>query len=314
MNLPEIKFDYSVLDSETSDYLQQKEQSMRNIVSQAYTDLGRELSEAKDALAKRGYGCFEEWYTSLGFKKDQVYRWIGRHELILANCEKRELIEDLPLSLTYEISKPSANPEAVDAVLSGNIKTHKEYKELVKSLKAAEKAAAEAEKRAKQAEAARQLAIQQHTEQQEKLLAQIDELKKRKGRSKEDEEQLGRLIKENAELTAAKRRLEEEMAERNLTMEKQLHDLRKLQEALNKTRGVVESSLGTALAHLAAIPDSKEAIETLTIFWSNLLKTLERNRKDLSELIGIELEVLGSGTDGNRRVRSATVIDIETGE
>ncbi|WP_245742286.1 hypothetical protein [Fontibacillus panacisegetis] len=49
--------------------------------------------------------------------------------------------------------------------------TVKELREVKKSLKAAEQAAAESEHRAEQAEASKQFAIQQHTEQQGKFLA-----------------------------------------------------------------------------------------------------------------------------------------------
>lgn len=54
--------------------------------------------------------------------------------------------------------------------------TVKELREVKKALKSAEKAATEAEQRAKQAEEEKQLAINQHSELQEKLQAQIDEV------------------------------------------------------------------------------------------------------------------------------------------
>ncbi|AOY76893.1 DUF3102 domain-containing protein [Clostridium formicaceticum] len=85
---------------------------MREIVGRAYTDLGRELKEAQDKLAQHGYGCFGEWLESIGFKQRNAYRLIERYEkLILPNWHNRELLEDLPVSLTYEISKPSADQE-----------------------------------------------------------------------------------------------------------------------------------------------------------------------------------------------------------
>ncbi|MDI6678891.1 hypothetical protein QMA02_24105 [Bacillus wiedmannii] len=139
----EIKvFDYRQLNGSTAEFLRKKENNMREIVSKAYTDLGRELKEAQDELSKHGYGCFVEWYKSLGYKNDKVYDLINRYNLIFGNSEKRELLEDLPVSLTYRIAKPSAESteskrQAKQAVLSGEVKTLKEYGELEKALRQA---------------------------------------------------------------------------------------------------------------------------------------------------------------------------------
>ena len=46
-----------------------------------------------------------------------------------------QAFESLPKSLTYDISKPSADPELTKKVLNGDIKTHKEYKALEAKLK-----------------------------------------------------------------------------------------------------------------------------------------------------------------------------------
>ena len=100
------------LDGKTADFLRTKERNMREIVGRAYTELGRELKEAQDALANHNKyeGVFEKWYNAIGFKRDAVYRLIRRYDVI-ANCEdmsQRELLEDLPVSLSYEIAAPSA--------------------------------------------------------------------------------------------------------------------------------------------------------------------------------------------------------------
>ena len=129
-------FDYSQLDEQTAIFLRQKELNMRNIVGNAYTELGRELKEAQEALSNHRNGIFEEWYTSLGFKKRTVYNLIQRYELIVQNLHNKDLIEELPASLTYEISKPSANEELKQKVLAGEIKTLKEYREKLKQLEA----------------------------------------------------------------------------------------------------------------------------------------------------------------------------------
>lgn len=130
---------------------------MREIVGNAYTALGRELKEAQDELAKRGYGCFENWCMSMGIPPRQARRHIDRYELIRTNCPKRNLLEDLPVSLSYEISAPSSEStepkrQAKQAVLNGDIRTRKEYLELVARLGAEETARKEAEARAEKAE------------------------------------------------------------------------------------------------------------------------------------------------------------------
>ncbi|WP_154059166.1 hypothetical protein [Bacillus paralicheniformis] len=147
-------FSYEQLDESTSKFLRNKENRMREIVGKAYTDLGRELKEAQDCLSKKGYGCFREWCISLGLKKDVVNRLIHRYELIVANCdEQATLLEDLPVSLTYEIARPSAEStepkrQAKQAVLNGEVKTLKEYRELLAEKEAAEAALKQAEREA----------------------------------------------------------------------------------------------------------------------------------------------------------------------
>ena len=115
---------------------------MREIVGKAYTELGRELIEARDVLAGSNQydGVFRKWCESIGMKKDAVNRLIQRYELV-ANCDDQtqELLEDMPISLTYEIAKPSAEStvaksQAKAEVLDGKIDTLKAYKQRIQEL------------------------------------------------------------------------------------------------------------------------------------------------------------------------------------
>lgn len=124
------EFDYTSVDLEISEFLKNSEITIKNIFAKAYTDLGRVLSEAQNRLSSHHGGVFEKWYNSLGFKKDKVYRLISRYNLVLANCDNRDLIENMPLSLSYEISKESCEPKLKDMVLNGEIKTLREFKEV----------------------------------------------------------------------------------------------------------------------------------------------------------------------------------------
>src|SRR5690625_2312550 len=114
---------------------------MREIVGKAYTELGRELKEAQDELAKNGYGCFQAWIESVGFKRNKAYDLIRRYETIIriSDDQQRQMLEDLPVSLTYDIAKPSAESTPAKAqakaeVLAGEIASRKAYKERIKEL------------------------------------------------------------------------------------------------------------------------------------------------------------------------------------
>ena len=143
-------FDYKQLDQSTAEFLRHKENNMREIFSNTCTKLGKELKEAQEKLASNYRGVFEEWYTSLGFKRQTVYNLINRYELVLQNPENTNLIEELPKSLVYEIAKPSANPELRQKVVDGDIRTHKEFKELERKQKEAEQKAKELEAESEQ--------------------------------------------------------------------------------------------------------------------------------------------------------------------
>ncbi|OLF86408.1 hypothetical protein [Bacillus paralicheniformis] len=152
-------FNYGDLDISTAAFLRKKENNMREIVGKAYTDLGRELKEAQEHLSSHNkyQGVFEKWFTSVGLKRDAVWRLINRYDLI-ANCDNtvKQLLEDLPVSLTYEIARPSAEStepkrQAKQAVLNGEVKTLKEYRELLAEKEAAEAALKQAESQREQA-------------------------------------------------------------------------------------------------------------------------------------------------------------------
>src|SRR5690625_4137016 len=103
------KFKYEQLDESTADFLRQKESNMREIVGKAYTELGKELYEAQQRLSKNGYGCFSEWCKHIGFNNVQANRLIQRYSMI-TKCNERtqELLEDMPVTLSYEIARPNS--------------------------------------------------------------------------------------------------------------------------------------------------------------------------------------------------------------
>ncbi len=79
-------------------------------------------------------------YTSIGFKRQTVYRLIQRYEFLTSPTvgnDVENIVENLPLTLSYSISSPDAPKELVDRVLSGDITTNAEYKKLKAELETA---------------------------------------------------------------------------------------------------------------------------------------------------------------------------------
>src|SRR5690625_1868998 len=165
------KFKYEQLDESTADFLRQKESNMREIVGKAYTELGKELYEAPQELARQGSkyeGVFEKWYAYLGWKKRTVYNLINRFNLVQNLHEVSQIaqVEELPVSLSYAIASPSsestpAKAQAKAEVLAGNIDTLKKYRERIKEL---ERKAEHAEQRA-EAERSERERLEQENEE-----------------------------------------------------------------------------------------------------------------------------------------------------
>ncbi|WP_315044335.1 hypothetical protein [uncultured Enterococcus sp.] len=140
MNEVSTNFDYSIVDDITAQFLKMKEQELQSIVLNSSIQLGEKLIEAQEKLASFKTGTFEKWFNSIGLKKQTVYNYINQAKFVhqMDEYKQIEMFQELPTTLKTEISKPSAKPEAVEMVLSGDIKTTKEYRELEKQLKAKE--------------------------------------------------------------------------------------------------------------------------------------------------------------------------------
>lgn len=144
-------FDYSELDADTAKALKGCEAIIKQETSGYFTMLGAKFKEAQELLANHGKGTFERWYSSIGFKRQTVYNLIQRYEFSSSPTigGHEEIFEALPVTLSYEISKPTAPPELVDKVLSGDITSNSEYK---KELEQIQEEARKAKERADEAE------------------------------------------------------------------------------------------------------------------------------------------------------------------
>ena len=130
-------FDYSAIDTTTKEFLEERANIIYGIQSKSAYEIGKQLARAQEKLSQNRYGCFEEWYRSLGFKTTKAYEYINHFKFISSQSEELNIkkFEELPSKLQAEMSKPSAIPEVNQAVFNGDVTTHKEYKELERRLK-----------------------------------------------------------------------------------------------------------------------------------------------------------------------------------
>lgn len=110
---------------------------MHSIAENTRYQMGRELAKAQDRLANNYKGTFNKWFESLGLGKHDVYFWINEYKFSrnLENSQQAINFGNAPKTLKKDVMKKSALDEAKQAVLNGDIKTHKEYKALEAKLK-----------------------------------------------------------------------------------------------------------------------------------------------------------------------------------
>lgn len=135
-------FDYSLVETETAQKLKALSNQLDGIYQNYSVVVGEVLYKAQQELASYDNGTFQKWVASKGISKSNAYNYINSYRLVqnLDNPREKEIFLQQPKSMQYEMSKPSANPEVNQAVFDGDIKTHKEYKELERQLKLARSA------------------------------------------------------------------------------------------------------------------------------------------------------------------------------
>ena len=162
-------FDYSGLDEQTVADLHLAEReyaSGKRLVETGLRRMADGVAIAHDALCGRARpnlgraqnnqyseDTFRRWCESMQISKTAAYRLLQVSRLMESSSPKEEkVLEQLAPSLLYEVSKPSAPAELVQAVKDGEITTHKEYQALLAQLKAERERADNAEERAQGAE------------------------------------------------------------------------------------------------------------------------------------------------------------------
>lgn len=159
------KFDYSGLSDQTVADLHLAEKEYRNgkkMAARGYIRMGEAVEIAHDALVancdkhnnQHSEDNFRKWCLSIGITKDTAYRLLQISSMFESSSPRQQdILQELPPSLLYAAAKPSAPPELVEQVKSGDITSFEEYQELLAQVKAKDDAIAAEKSRADTAEA-----------------------------------------------------------------------------------------------------------------------------------------------------------------
>lgn len=147
-------FDYSGLDAQTVATLHSAENIIRSARKEYVIKVADAVGMAHDELVancdKRGNqyseNTFRAWCASVGIGKDAAYRLLQVSNLLESSTpNEQKILKQASPSLLYAAARPSAEPEAVEALKGGDITTHKQYRELEARLKAEREAREKAE-------------------------------------------------------------------------------------------------------------------------------------------------------------------------
>ena len=161
-------FDYSGLDAQTVADLHLAEREfaagkrlaemglrrMAEGVAIAHEALCGELSQVGTTQkhGNRGEDTFKSWCESIGVSRSAAYRMLNVVNLFDESTPRQQKVLDaLAPSVLYEASRPSAEPQAVEALKKGEITTLKQFKEMEAHLKEAQERAERAEREAQEA-------------------------------------------------------------------------------------------------------------------------------------------------------------------
>lgn len=155
-------FDYSLVDNETADKLKKYDRQLNMLYNNYTIEVGEILFNANKEFSNPKDGTFIKWVEYKGFKRQSAYNYMNIYKAFqsLESIDEQKHFLSQSKSLQYEMSKPSANKKANQAVFSGDIKTHKEYKELERQLKQREQQNAQLQSQMQQAQRSEQIALQ----------------------------------------------------------------------------------------------------------------------------------------------------------
>ncbi|MCG2470098.1 hypothetical protein K4O82_00450 [Staphylococcus epidermidis] len=158
--LEQQEFDYSLVDNEIANKLKKYDEQLNRLYNNYTIEVGEILYNANKEFSNPKDGTFIKWVEYKGFKRQSAYNYMSVYKAFqnLESIDDQKNFLSQPKTLQYEMSKPSANKEANEAVLNGEVKSTKEYKELERKLKQRDKQNSQLQSQVEQAQRSESIA------------------------------------------------------------------------------------------------------------------------------------------------------------
>lgn len=158
--LEQQEFDYSLVDNEIANKLKKYDEQLNRLYNNYTIEVGEILYNANKEFSNPKDGTFIKWVEYKGFKRQSAYNYMSVYKAFqnLESIDDQKNFLSQPKTLQYEMSKPSANKEANEAVLNGEVKSIKEYKELERKLKQRDEQNAQLQSQVEQAQRSEEIA------------------------------------------------------------------------------------------------------------------------------------------------------------
>lgn len=266
-------FDYSDLDSETAAKLENVTAEIFNVRKEYIFTMAKKVAYAHDLLANHYGGKFGTWCESIGITRQTANNLIQVVKLFdnstIEEQENLNKLADGNVKLLYEAARPSAPPELVEQVKSGDITTHKEYIKLKKELEAAEEHNAVLTAEKEQFHNASKANLEKLNEERERnaeLEKQLSEVKESLNISEDDvrkaEERAEYAENKVTEISVKNRELERRLKEiesRPVDVAVDVDELnRRVSEAANKMNSEMEHTLAAERRDFADTLNAKD--------------------------------------------------------
>ena len=230
-DLQEKKFDYSLVDEDTAEFLQEKEDNIKRSVGRAAYEIGKELKEAHEKVVGENQyskSTFKKWCESMGIGQTTASRYIRYYKSFKGLPEGSDQLKELPIRVIASLSSKKTPDEVKEKIKNGEIKTAREMQALRKK-------------------------IREEQRQKEKLQEQVEKLKNKEPETKikevekevipddyEDVKQKAeRLEKAHQFIQEEKVKLEEKLRQaekEKRETKKEIDDFQKLKEQVERLR------------------------------------------------------------------------------